>query len=167
MSTPLFFDRTTFEDIPADKGIYAFFLNFEFVIRSLKAHPNASTDFTKFVEKAVRAHTTGNPETLELRLFRKKTFTSLLSLEPSHHIRCGTSGPALTQADMRTLADVLEKCNLFAGPLYIGITAKQTLRKRFSQHRRAYDKYKKSLAGKPRPKDRDMYRAGECFTSVS
>jgi hypothetical protein len=163
MPTPLIFDRTTFNNIPTDHGIYAFFLNFEFIVRTIKARATPTTDLTPFVDKAVRAHTTGNPDRLDLRLFRKKTFTSVLSLEATHEIRCGATAPGLTAADILTTADVLEKCSLFAGPLYIGIAEKQTLRKRFGQHRKSYERYKKSLAGTAKPKGRDMFQRGGKF----
>jgi hypothetical protein len=53
MQVPQFFDRKTFSKIPTDPGIYAFFLDFEYILRTIKGRSTPTTDLTPFVEKAM------------------------------------------------------------------------------------------------------------------
>jgi hypothetical protein len=163
MQIPQFFDRTNFSKIPTDPGIYAFFLNFEFILRTIKARAAPTTDLTPFIAKAIRAHKTANPKPLGINLFGRTTFTSILELEATHEIKCGPTGPGLVAADMTTIAGILDKCTILSGPLYIGITEKQNLRVRFRQHKKKYERLKKSLVGAPKPKGRDMFTRGGRF----
>src|SRR5687767_3662724 len=110
MHTPLFFDRKTFKSIPTDPGIYAFFLDFEFILRAIKARSVPTTDLTPYIDKAVRAHTTSNPDSIEVRLVPRKSFTSVLELQPTHSIRHAPPAPAPTAPQARTIAEVLNKC---------------------------------------------------------
>ena len=164
MSTPLFFDRTTFKNIPADHGIYAFFLDSNSLYApSRPIQPRRRTFHGLLRKPCEPPHERQPREVGTTPLSKEKRLQACCHWQTSHHIRCGPSDPMLTTANMAILAGVLEKCSLFAGPLYIGIAAKQTLRKRFSQHQRAYTKYKKSFSGKPGLKDRAIYQRGGKF----
>ena len=163
MTPPQFFNRTTFAKIPQDPGIYAFFLDFEYILRAIDSRATPTVDLVPFIEKAIRARTIANPKSVGIRLHNRSTFTSVLTLETTHNIRYAPPPTASTAAEIRTIAGILDKCTMFSAPLYIGITARQDLYKRFKQHKKKYEHYKKSLAGSPRPKGRAVFDRGERF----
>ncbi len=162
MLDQLVFDLNNFDHIPEEKGIYAFFLNLEYLTRT-----RARKDVTvsSHIEKAVRAHTICNPSAAKFRMYRRGQFNSSFSLDPAHVIHVAGLPKTLPPADFRAFASTLAKCTMITSPLYIGITESQTFRQRFGQHQQRFERHKDETYERGhQPEGHDMYtRGGEFY----
>jgi hypothetical protein len=150
MVLPQFFDHTTFHKIPYEKGLYAFFFNFEYLTRSLATHTGPDINVTQTLEKSLRAHTLGTPDKVKINLYGKSTsFSSFLEIGSSHLIDLGPASDTVPTADFNHVAAVLSRCSLFTTPIYIGITENQDFHERFTQHRDNFEKLKLKYAPTP------------------
>jgi hypothetical protein len=147
MHQPDVFTFSNFSQIPKSFGIYAFYLNFDYVLRAAGVKPNLSArDFDRILGKSNRAHRLSNPKNVRFNMYGHSVeFASFYELQARHLILCGATDQTLTSSQLLEFARVLDKCTLITTPLYIGIAEKQFLFERFEQHQRKYEKLKKTI----------------------
>lgn len=147
MQLPKIYSYDQRDIIPYDYGIYAFYLDFNYIIHSMSQSEPSGSQLDRLLGKIVRAHTASNPQNSQFNIFgRTKTFTAVYDLQASHLIRRGEVPVGLTASQLRELAAVLDKCGFFAAPIYIGIAEKQPLAYRYNQHRTKYQRLKEHKA---------------------
>lgn len=161
---PQYFDKSMVNLIPKLPGLYAFFVDYRYVVRSIAPRPPGPVNLQDLLAKAVRANICGNPPDLCLKVTKMTAFGSNFAVRATHAIAVQDKAPQLQKPNASELAKVLAKCSLLARPVYVGITETQTLYDRYLQHRRKYRRLKKNTAGKTLPKDRLQYeRGGKLF----
>jgi hypothetical protein len=162
---PQIFDRTTFNNITQDQGIYAFYLSFEYITRSIQVRASAnSNDLESLLGKATRGHTLSNPSDLDMNIYGHSTeFSQVYTLQATHLIKAGAAPLGMSKPDILELAAVLDKCTLLTTPLYIGMTEGQTFKTRFGQHKKKYEKYKAATPRKTLPSGRGVFQRGNQF----
>ena len=165
MQQPNVFDRTTFSNIVQDQGIYAFYLSFEYITRSIRVRTSpTSNDLQSLLEKASRGHTLSNPDNLDLNIYGYSTeFSQVYTLQATHMIKSGAAPIGMSKTDILQFAGVLDRCSLLTTPLYIGMTEGQTFKKRFAQHKKKYEKYKANTQQRALPSGRDAFKRGQQF----
>jgi hypothetical protein len=148
MFCPNLYDYSSFNKIPADKGIYAFFFSFDYLNRLLATFTTPTDiNVTQTLEKCLRAHTLSTPNKVDINLYGKAVaYTSMLEILSSHRIKLGKGDEVAPTTDFKYVADVLTKCALLTTPIYIGITVNQTFNQRFEQHRSKYERLKSKIA---------------------
>ncbi len=150
--------------IPKMPGIYAFFVDFRYLVRTVTHRPPGPVDFKELLEKSIRAHTAGNPPDILLKVTKMTAFGSYYSAQTTHGISVEDKAPQLQNPAARQLASVLAKCSLLCKPVYVGITETQTLYKRYRQHKRKYERLKKLTTARGLPTDRERFaRGGKLF----
>ncbi|GAA5509132.1 hypothetical protein [Novipirellula caenicola] len=144
MQMPEVFTHATFAQIPDEYGIYAFYLNFEYVLRSAEVKTNLNpTDFDRILAKSNRAHRLSNPKDVQINVYGHSVeFASFYTMQARHLIACGATDSTFTSNQLLQFAQVLDKCTLLTTPLYIGIAEKQFLSSRFAQHKAKYERLK-------------------------
>ena len=161
---PQYFDEKNRKQIPKDPGVYAFFVDFRYVVRSVAPRPAGLINVKDVLAKAVRANVCGNPPDFNLKVTKMTEFGSVYQVQATHAISVQDANPQLQKAAAGQLARVLAKCSLLARPVYVGITDQQTLYERYQQHRGKYNRLKKATAAGTIPTDRLRYsRGGKLF----
>jgi hypothetical protein len=160
---PSYFDSTLVNTIPKLPGIYAFFVDFRYLVRTVTHRPAGPVDFKDLLEKSIRAHTAGNPPDFVMKVTKMTSFGSFYTAQATHGITVEDENPQLQKPAARELASVLAKCSLLSRPIYVGITEK-TLYTRYRQHKKNYEKFKQLTTGKSLPTDRKKFaRGGELY----
>jgi hypothetical protein len=81
MQSPAVFSFKQRHQIPQDVGIYAFYVDFGFIVRAMRPPIAAATQFETLLDKVARAHTASNPRDTEFNVFgRTRTFTAVYRL---------------------------------------------------------------------------------------
>jgi hypothetical protein len=136
------------DEIPKAKGIYAFYLDFSYLQRTLGSVKEEDLNHTLLFEKCARAHTMSRPKPANISLHRREShFHNRLSVKLTHDVGVNTKVPGARPSEVRAAANVLAYCTFLTSPLYIGITLEQDFRRRFQQHYRTYRKAMEAMVG--------------------
>ena len=165
MQQPEYYARRDFGNIPDSFGIYAFYLDFEYLLRAVKSRPAPVVgDVEALLEKSKRAHRLSNPDDVRINVYGKSVeFSSFYQIRARHLIECGPLPTGMPPADLLEFANVLDKCTLITTPLYIGIAEKQFLSDRFGQHKSKYERLKKRIPKVRSPPGDKKFDRGQEF----
>lgn len=137
------FDYRSFAQIPTDSGIYAFFPNFARLRR--RAPKGPSIEIAHAFGGPQRLRTQSKPRHSSINISGSpKKFAQFIDVSVSHRVSVGTGAPEIARDEYLSLCDLLDRCALLTGPLYVGKARNQTFRDRFAQHQRDYKRYKNS-----------------------
>ncbi|WP_157660494.1 hypothetical protein [Burkholderia ubonensis] len=141
-----FFDETTEGEIPNSLGIYAFYLN---MIDPAKIGLAGPGPFDSRLLLAARERLVSRLSQQLLLIHEMKLEGEISEPKPGSHLRRTFTVHASSQqydvaldeardvrlTELREYAHVLSKCMSLAKPIYVGITAGQSFKQRYLQHK--------------------------------